>query len=486
MNEDFKKLSVLIPVYNERWTLATILQRVLAVPLELELELVCVDDGSTDGSWEELQNLAATESRIHAFRHERNRGKGAAIRTAIEHMTGDVAVVQDADLEYDPNDYHALLGPILDGRADAVFGSRFVGHPRRVLYFWHGVANGALTLLSNMASDINLTDMETCYKMVRTDVLRELRLQSDTFTLEPEITCRLAQWGARIYEVPVSYAGRTYDEGKKIKARDAVKALWEIFRCRFLDTRFTNRSGFYTLKVTARAARYNRWLLKHCRRYIGSRIFEAGAGIGNLSRLLLKCERLVLMDNDPFYAAHLTHAFGERGNVRVMHGDLANADHLAPLENERLDTVVCSNVLEHIEHDEQVLQSFHQILAPGGQCIMIVPAGAWLYSGLDRQIGHYRRYSAEDLQGKMERAGFEIVHSCRVSRFAALAWFLSGRVLRQSHLNPHAMVWFDRFFPLTKWLDYCLPIPGMSLIMVGRRKSGANAGAANNPPRNKP
>jgi glycosyltransferase involved in cell wall biosynthesis len=466
----FKKLSVLMPLYNERWTLSTIISRVLAVPLPLELEVVVVDDGSSDGSWEGLQKLAATEPRIRAFRHERNRGKGAAVRTAIEHMTGDVAVFQDADLEYDPHDYLDLLVPILDGRADAVFGSRFAGHPRRVLYFWHSVANGLLTLFSNMANDVNLTDMETCYKMVRADVLRELRLRSDTFTLEPEITCRLAQWGARIYEVPISYSGRTYDEGKKIRARDAVKALWEIFRCRFLDTRFTNHSGFYTLKVTARAWRYNRWLLRHCSRYIGSRIFEAGAGIGNLSRLLLNCERLVLLDNDPFYARHLARIFGERGNVRVMQGDLSNAGHLAPLENERLDTIVCSNVLEHIEHDEQVLQSFHRILAPGGHCIIIVPAGAWLYSGLDRQIGHYRRYSAEDLKSKMERAGFEIVHSCRVSRFAALAWFITGRVLRRHHLDRHAMVWFDRLFPLTRWLDFCLPIPGMSIIMAGRRR----------------
>ena len=190
---------------------------------------MCVDDGSCDGSWEELQKLAAAEPRIRAFRHERNRGKGAAIRTAIEHMTGDVAVIQDADLEYDPNDYLSLLVPILDGRADAVFGSRFVGGDPWVAAGPLLLAPGGqrlLTLLSNMANDVNLTDMETCYKMVRADVLRQLRLPSNTFTLEPEITCRLAQWGARIYEVPISYSGRTYLEGKKIKAIDGVKVLW--------------------------------------------------------------------------------------------------------------------------------------------------------------------------------------------------------------------------------------------------------------------
>ena len=279
--QPIRKLSVLMPLYNERWTLATIVRRVLAVPLDLELELVVVDDGSGDGSWEELQRLAAEDYRIRAFRHDRNRGKGAAVRTAIAEMTGDVAVVQDADLEYDPHDYLRLLGPIRDGRADAVFGSRFVGHPRRVLYYWHGVGNMLLTLASNMANNINLTDMETCYKMVRADVLKDLCLKSNTFTIEPELTCRLAQWGARIFEVPVSYSGRTYLEGKKIKAIDGVKTLWEIFRCRLFDTRFTHHTGFYVLKSVAGSRRYTRWLVRQCRDYLGAR---ARGGLGRRQR----------------------------------------------------------------------------------------------------------------------------------------------------------------------------------------------------------
>ena len=284
-----RKLSVLIPLYNERWTLETIIRRVLAVPLDLELELIVVDDGSSDGSWEELQRIAGEDSRIRTFRHQRNRGKGAAIRTAIDHMSGDVAVVQDADLEYDPHDYLRLLTPIRDGRADAVFGSRFAGETHRVLYFWHSLGNQLLTLLSNMVNDVNLTDMETCYKMVRTDVLRQIRLQSNTFTLEPEITCRLAQWGARIYEVPIGYSGRTYLEGKKIKAIDGAKVFWELFRCRCLDPQFSHHRDFYLLKSTARARKYNRWLLDQCRPYLGSRVLELDAGIGSLSALLLNC-----------------------------------------------------------------------------------------------------------------------------------------------------------------------------------------------------
>ena len=216
------KLSVLMPVYNERWTLAEIVSRVLAAPVSLDLELITVDDGSEDGSWEELGRLAREDSRIKTFRHDRNRGKGAAVRTAIEQMTGDVAVIQDADLEYDPRDYLRLLGPILSGKAEAVYGSRFVGHPRRVLFFWHSLANRLLTLVANILNDVNLTDMETCYKMVRADVLKQLRLSGNTFTIEPELTCRLAQWGARIYEVPISYFGRAYAEGKKTGAVDAL------------------------------------------------------------------------------------------------------------------------------------------------------------------------------------------------------------------------------------------------------------------------
>lgn len=249
--DQISKLSVLMPIYNERWTLREIVRRALAAPVGQEIELIAVDDGSTDGSWQVLRELEQADDRIVAIQHRRNRGKGAAIRTAIKHVTGDVAVVQDADLEYDPADFPKLLQPILDGKADAVFGSRFSGHPRRVLLFWHSLANRSLTLISNLLNDLNLTDMETCYKMVRSDVLKQLRLRSNTFTLEPEITCRLAQFGARIYEVPVSYSGRTVQEGKKIRAKDGVKAVLQMFYSRFVATQFTDDSGFYILSSVA-------------------------------------------------------------------------------------------------------------------------------------------------------------------------------------------------------------------------------------------
>ena len=225
-------LSVVIPAYNEINTAETLLRRVREVPLNLEI--IVVDDGSTDGTRDLLQRLESEGLIDILVFHEVNRGKGAALQTGFKRATGDVTVVQDADLEYDPFEFPILLHPILSRKADAVYGSRFLGGPHRVLLFWHSVGNTFLTLLSNMLTDLNLTDMETCYKMVRTELLQSLPLSAQRFGIEPELTARLAQAHARIYELPISYNGRSYSEGKKINWKDGFAALWYIFRSNFV------------------------------------------------------------------------------------------------------------------------------------------------------------------------------------------------------------------------------------------------------------
>jgi glycosyltransferase involved in cell wall biosynthesis len=226
-------VTVVIPCFNEAKTLAAIVDKVLAAPLA-NMEVIVVDDGSTDGSDVVLREKIAPRV-AKVLRHERNQGKGAALRTGFAAATGEVVLVQDADLEYDPRDYPRLLQPILEDRADVVFGSRFTGgESHRVLYFWHSVTNKLLTLLSNMLTDLNLTDMEVCYKVFRRSVLERIRIEEDRFGFEPEITAKVAKLGCRIYEVGISYSGRTYEEGKKIGWRDGMRAVWCILKYNLL------------------------------------------------------------------------------------------------------------------------------------------------------------------------------------------------------------------------------------------------------------
>src|SRR5262245_25565562 len=266
--KDFVLLSILIPVYNERTVVERSLALVLAAPLpeNMQRELVIVDDCSTDGTSDILKRLAGDEPRIRLFRQDVNRGKGAAVRRAIQEARGDFCLVQDADLEYDPGEYPQLLRPLLDGRADAVFGSRYLsGEQRRVLPFWHSMINKTLTAVSNMFSNLNLTDMETCYKVFRTDLLKSIPIRSNRFGFEPEITMKSAKRKLRIYEVPISYHGRTYEEGKKIGWRDGLKALGVIFKFWVIDDLYAAPYGRGVLNNLAGTPQYLTWLARTLR-----------------------------------------------------------------------------------------------------------------------------------------------------------------------------------------------------------------------------
>ena len=465
----FSKLSLLMAAYNEEATLRRCAERVLAVPLPegLVREIVLVDDGSTDATWEIAQRLAARHPEIRIFNQPRNMGKGAAVRRAIKEMTGDIALFQDADLEYDPNDYGRLLKPILDGKADAVFGSRFTGEERKILYYWHSVGNRLLTLLSNMLNDINLTDMETCYKAFIAECLRSVPLESNRFGIEPEITAKAARNRFRIYEVPILYNGRTYEEGKKINWRDGFAALWFIFKYRF-SSNYAD-AGKVALDALEQAPRFNRWMYDSIRPHLGKRLAELGAGRGNLSKLLRSHGTLLATDYRTDYLQELGERWEHLDTLRVAPLDLTAPADYEVLRGFNPDTVVCLNVLEHIEDDRAVLRALHKFLPSGCRLVFLVPFNSKLFSEFDRQIGHYRRYEKGELEGKMTEVGFTVERQFFFNKVGVMAWWVGNKLTGQRTITSWQLKLYNFLTPLFRQLDRVIPSSGLSTIVVARR-----------------
>jgi glycosyltransferase involved in cell wall biosynthesis len=465
----FKKLSVLVAVYNEEATLWSCVQAVLwtQLPLGLAMEVILVDDASTDKSWEIAQNLADAYPEVRIFRQPRNMGKGAAIRRAVAEMSGDLAILQDADLEYDPADYPRLLRPILEGRAEVVFGSRFLGEERKVLYFWHTVGNRLITLLANMLNNTNLTDLETCYKVFVADSLRSIPLESNRFGIEPELAAKVARNRLRTYEVPINYDGRTYEDGKKISWRDGVAALWFILKYR-LSSNYAH-AGKVALDALEQAPRFNRWMYNAIRRHLGTRVAELGSGRGNLSKLLKEGASVLVTDNRDDYLEELRGRWGHLPNVRVGRLDLLNAEDYAVLKDFDADTVVCLNVLEHIEDDQGVLRRLYEVLPDGCTVVFLVPFNPRLYSRFDEQIGHFRRYGKAELEEKMQAAGLKVKTQYYFNKAGVIAWWVGNTLCRQRTITSWQLKLYNLLTPLFRVLDYCLPMRGLSTVVVASK-----------------
>ena len=462
------KISVVMPVYNESKTIREIVRQVAAVPVEKEI--LIVDDGSTDGTREILRELDGQDG-VRVFLQPVNQGKGAAVAVGFRHALGDVVVVQDADLEYDPMEYQRLIAPIAQGHADVVYGSRFMGgQARRVLYFWHTIGNRMLTLASNMFTNLNLTDMETCYKMFRREVVQSMTIESSRFGIEPEITAKIARRGYRVFEVPISYYGRTYEEGKKIGWKDAVSALWTIIRHSTREAEDPKNVGHVTLARMAKLEPYNAWLVDRFRSFLGRRILEIGAGFGNMTRHLVPRERLVASDLDPVALEYLRGSLRDDSSVSVASYRFplseSESEEIAEL---RVDTVVCLNVLEHIEDDVSTLADFHRVLSPGGHVVLVVPALARLYGSLDEHLRHFRRYEKPELEQKVRDAGFTLVESRFLNRPGILGWYVNGKILRRRVLPKGQLAAFKLLMPMLEKEAVNPPSTGMSLLAVGRK-----------------
>ena len=469
-------ISVIVPVYNEQYLVEASLRRLAALgssPLLGRVQVIVVDDCSSDQTSAVLKrfqdNLPADPAGKfdwHFLRHERNQGKGAAVRTAIDHAECELTVIHDSDLEYHPRDLLQMVPLFVEENADAVFGSRFLaGGFKRALFFKHSIGNHILTLLCDLASDVNLTDMETCYKMVRTELLKTIPLVSRDFRIEPELTIKLAKRGARIFEVPISYSGRTYQEGKKIGWKDGVLALIAIVRFKATDR--VCKPDQYGSEVAVRLGRapnYTGWIASLLRPYLGSSVLELGAGTGSLTVQLIPRTEYWACDSNPLFVRELRKLSLTRPYLEAAELDPADVRSLP--EGRTFDTVICQNVLEHVEDDLETLLRIATVVRDGGRILVLVPNGPALFGGIDTRLGHRRRYSRNQLRELAERAGMQCGSVISYNRACSLPWWFCGRVLRRNHFSLLQVKVVNWLVPLLSRIDKYLPLPAMSMVAV--------------------
>ena len=456
------KLSIVIPVYNEVNTILEILRRVKAVPIDKEI--IIVDDCSTDGTREILREIK--DDNIQLILNEENRGKGFSIRKGFEHITGNIVIIQDADLEYYPSEYPMLIQKITEGKADVVYGTRFLGS-RRIFHFYHYLGNTILNLIANFLYDTNLSDLMTGYKAFRADALRRLKLRANSFGIEAEITAQIFKLKLKVYEVPISYDGRDYDEGKKVTWKDFFRAVYRLIKCKF-ESYDIGEETLYKMRLMKNN---NKWAFGQIKPYLGNNILEIGSGIGNISKFLTPLKKnLVLTDIKPSYLECLRHRFGSNPKVKIVSHDILSTD-LSNISPFKIDTVICINILEHIKDDNEALENIYKILDRNGRLIIMVPALRILYGSLDEKFGHFRRYEKTDLMKKLEYKKFVIERIYYHNFIAIFGWLINGRIIRQKLMSSFQAGIFDKFIPFIAKVEKAVNVPfGLSLIVICKKE----------------
>lgn len=464
-------LSIIIPFYDEQSTLRFCVERVIKTQLPTECEILLVNDGSRDNSPQIAAELEREHESVRLINCERNRGKGAAVALGLKEAKGSIAIIQDADLEYNPEDIPRVLQPILDGNADAVYGSRFAASPqRRVLYYRHSLGNRAVTFVSNLLTDLNLTDVETCYKAFRLGLIRDIKIRSRTFTFEIEITAKLAHLGARIYEVPISYHGRSYLEGKKITWRDGIKALFVAIRFWMFSDLGTTHIATRAKLETRKLRRLNKWIASHITPHIRGSVIELGADVGQISSHLSSSEKLTLMEPNVECAEFLRNRFSHRPNVTVINEIRETAKQLSPELERKADTVLASSLIANLSDELPTLKILKSYLNPDGELILLLPNVEMLFSPLDEARGYMGRYSKKSAKEMLEMAGFEVISANSFNRVGSIFWFILGKLFRRKKIASMLLGIFDFFTPAWKLFDYLLPVGGLNLVVRAKSK----------------
>jgi glycosyltransferase involved in cell wall biosynthesis len=469
-----KKLTVIIPCFNEERTVLRLLQKVLSQ--KIVGQVVIIDDGSTDSSLVEIAKIS--DSRLMLIANERNGGKGNCIWQGIQNANCEYLIIQDADLEYDPLDFNYMVRTLIEKSADAVFGSRFLtSGPRRAVYYWHSLGNAFLTTLSNICTNIYLSDMETCYKLMRTDIAKRLDLKENRFGIEPEITAKLARMNAVIYEVPINYVARTYSEGKKIGWKDGFSAIRCILKYSFFPAgearvQLGNNTQQKVLESLEGATNYRDWLIGLAAPYYKGKIFELGSGTGNYA------QQIITNDSDDLITSFHLSEIDEEALVKLK--KMANSNPKVKIHDLKngiphdisAESFITWNVLEHIDNDVEALMIANKVCISGSRVFVLVPAMQFAYSKFDLELNHFRRYSKSELIEKARMAGLSNIQVDYVNSFGILSWVLFVKFFNLRPSHGILLRIFDKFvFPVQIFFEKFISLPfGQSLVLRARTK----------------